>query len=137
MLFRSAKWQPLTWLDASAEFGYDGRSNHAESQADRGYRTTAANSNNLGYLDWSSNKSYAVNGAAMVTARKSWFENALDSRLTLRTSYEASDDSGASLGGVQLAVPGLEDPNAVVTGQYIGGYNEQVKALGMFVNLGQ
>lgn len=131
----SAKWQPLTWLDASAEFGYDGRSNHRESQADRGFRTTAANSNNLGYLDWSDNKSYAVNGAAMVTARKSWFENALDSRLTLRTSYEASDDRGGSYGGVQLAVPGLEDPNAVVSGQYIGGYSEQVKALGMFANL--
>jgi hypothetical protein len=32
-------------------------------------------------------------------------------------------------------VPGLEDPNAVVSGQYIGGFSEQVKALGMFANL--
>ncbi len=131
----SAKWQPLTWLDASAEFGYDGRSNHRQSQADRGFRTTAARSANLGYLDWSSSKSFALNGAAMVTARKSWLDNALDSRLTLRTSYEASDARGDSLGGVQLAVPGLEDPSAVVSGQYIGGYSEQVKALGMFANL--
>ncbi|MHB8837697.1 MAG: SusC/RagA family TonB-linked outer membrane protein [Gemmatimonadaceae bacterium] len=131
----SAKWQPLTWLDASAEFGYDGRSNHRQSQADRGFRTTAARSANLGYLDWSSSKSFALNGAAMVTARKSWLDNALDSRLTLRTSYEASDARGDSLGGVELAVPGLEDPNAVVSGQYIGGYSEQVKALGMFANL--
>ncbi|MHB1095031.1 MAG: SusC/RagA family TonB-linked outer membrane protein [Gemmatimonadaceae bacterium] len=131
----SAKWQPLTWLDASAEFGYDGRTNYRQSQADRGFRTTAANSNNLGYLDWSNGKSYALNAAAMVTARKSWFENSLDSRLTLRGSYEASDERTSELGGDVLAVPGLEDPNAVVTGQYIGGSAEQVKALGMFVNL--
>jgi TonB-linked SusC/RagA family outer membrane protein len=131
----NAKWQPLAWLDASAEFGYDSRSNHQQSQADRGFRTTAASNTNLGYLDWSSNKSFAMNAAAMVTARKSWFDNALDSRLTLRTSYEASDDRGNSLGGVNLAVPGLEDPNAVVTGQYISGYSEQVRALGMFANL--
>ncbi len=131
----NAKWQPLTWLDATAEFGYDTRSNHRESQADRGFRTTASRSTNLGYLDWSENKSYALNGAAMVTARKSWLDNALDSRLTLRSSYEASDDRGSSLGGVNLAVPGLEDPDAIVSGQYIGGYSEQVRALGMFANL--
>ncbi len=131
----SAKWQPITWLDASAEFGYDGRSNHRQRQADRGFRTTASSSTNLGNLDWESNKSYALNAAAMVTARKSWFDNSLDSRLTLRGSYEASDDRGATLGGTNLAVPGLEDPNAVVTGQYITGYNEQVRALGMFANL--
>jgi TonB-linked SusC/RagA family outer membrane protein len=131
----NAKWQPLTWLDASAEFGFDSRNNHRESQADRGFRTTAANSNNLGYLDWSDNKSYALNTAAMVTARHSWLDNALDTRLTLRTSYEASDDRGGSYGGVNLAVPGLEDPDAVVTGQYIGGYSQQVRALGMFANI--
>jgi TonB-linked SusC/RagA family outer membrane protein len=131
----SAKWQPLTWLDASAEFGYDGRSNHQEGQTDRGYRTTAANSNNLGSLNWSSGRSFAMNGAAMVTARKSWLENALDSRLTLRGSYEASDDRTMGLSGTNLAVPGLEDPSAVITGQAIRGSSEQVKALGMFVNL--
>ncbi len=131
----SAKWQPLTWMDASAEFGYDSRSNHAESQQDRGYRTTAASSANLGSLAWSSNRSYAMNAAAMVTARKSWLDNALDSRLTLRTSYEASDDRGLNHGGNTLAVPGLEDPNAVVSGQFIGGYSEQVRALGMFANV--
>ena len=131
----SAKWQPITWLDASAEFGYDARSNHQQSQLDRGYRTSASSSTNLGSLAWSSNKSYALNAAAMVTARKSWFDNALDSRLTLRTSYEASDDRGSSLSGVNLAVPGLENPGAVIQSQAIGGYSEQVRALGMFANL--
>lgn len=131
----NAKWQPLTWLDASAEFGYDARFNHQESQADRGFRTTASSSTNLGYLDWSDNKSYALNTAAMVTARKTWLDNALDSRLTLRTSYEASDDRGGSYGGVNLVVPGLWDPNAVVSGQYIGGYTQQIRALGMFANV--
>ncbi|MDQ8154192.1 MAG: SusC/RagA family TonB-linked outer membrane protein [Gemmatimonadota bacterium] len=131
----NAKWQPLTWIDASAEFGYDGRTNFQTGQLDRGYRTTASSSNNLGSLDWSNGKSFAINGAAMVTMRKSWFENSLDSRLTLRTSYEASDDRGQSLGGANLAVPGLADPNAVVTNQYIGGFTEQVRALGMFANI--
>ncbi|MBM3908180.1 MAG: SusC/RagA family TonB-linked outer membrane protein [Gemmatimonadetes bacterium] len=131
----SAKWQPLPWMDASAEFGYDSRSNHAQSQQDRGYRTSAASSANLGSLGWSSNRSYAMNAAAMVTARKAWFDNALDSRLTLRTSYEASDDRGLSHSGNTLAVPGLEDPSAVIAGQAIGGYTEQVRALGMFANL--
>lgn len=131
----NAKWAPLTWLDASAEFGYDSRFNHRESQADRGFRTTASSSNNLGYLDWSEGKSYALNWAAMATARKTWLDNALDSRLTLRTSYEASDERTSGMGGVNLAVPGLEDPDAIVSGQYLDGSSEQVRALGMFANL--
>lgn len=131
----NAKWQPLTWLDASAEFGFDSRNNHRESQADRGFRTTAASNTNLGYLDWSDSKSYALNTAAMVTARHAFLNNALDSRLTIRASYEASDDRGGSYGGNNLVVPGLSDPNAVVTGQYIGGYSQDIRALGMFTNL--
>ena len=131
----TAKWQPLAWLDAQAEFGYDGRNNYYVSQADRGFRTTAANSNNLGYLDYSAGRSYALNGAANVTARKSWFENTLDSRLTLRTSYEASDSRTQGMGGTNLAVPGLQDPDAAITNFYITGGTEQIRALGMFANL--
>ncbi|MBI2407626.1 MAG: SusC/RagA family TonB-linked outer membrane protein [Gemmatimonadetes bacterium] len=131
----NAKWQPLTWLDASAELGYDSRANHREGQRDRGFRTTASSSANQGNLDWSEGKSYALNTAAMVTARRSWLDNTLDSRLTLRTSYEASDDRTSSMGGVNLAVPGLEDPDAIISGQYIGGTSEQVRALGMFANI--
>ena len=131
----SAKWQPLTWLDASAEFGYDGRNNFQTGQLDRGYRTTASNSNNLGSLTWSADKSYALNASVMSTARKSWFDNALDSRLTLRYSYESSDDRFQQLSGSNLAVPGLQDPNAVITGQAVSGSTEQIRALGMFANI--
>ena len=71
----------------------------------------------------------------MVTARKSWLDNALDSRLTLRSSYEASNGFTQTLGGSNLAVPGLADPDAVITGQYISGSTETIRALGMFANL--
>ncbi len=131
----TAKWQPLSWLDAQAEVGFDGRSNYQTGQRDRGFRTTASSSTNLGNIDYNAEKQYALNGAANVTARKSWFENTLDSRLTLRGSYEASDDRYQESGGTNLAVPGLEDMNAAITNFYIGSSTEQIRALGMFANL--
>ncbi len=131
----SAKWQPLSWLDTEGNLGYDGRTNFQEQQRDRGWRTTAATAINLGDIDRSSNKSYAMNSSLNVTARKSWLENALDSRLTLRTSYETSDDRGQWSGGTNLAVPGLWDANAAITNFYIGSSSEQVRALGMLANV--
>lgn len=131
----TAKWQPLAWIDAEANFGYDTRSNFYQSQADRGFRTTASSSNNLGYLDYSAGKSYALNGSANVTMRRSFLKNALDSRLTLRTSYEASDDRSQGMGGSNLAVPGLQDPDAAITNFYLDGSTEQIRALGMFADL--
>ncbi len=131
----SVKWQPLTWLDAMGEFGYDTRNNDYRDQWDKGFRTTAASSTNLGGLSYSSSQSFAMNGALMVTARKSWFENSLDSRITARASYESSDDRGMGLSGSNLAVPGLATPNSVISSQAINGYSQQVRALGMFTNL--
>jgi len=131
----TSKWQPLSWLDAEFNVGYDGRSNFQESQQDRGYRTSSSSSTNLGSVSRSSSRSYAMNSAANVTMRKSWLENALDSRLTLRYSYETSDDRSQSSAGQNLAVPGLADPDAAITNFSISGGSEQIRALGMLANV--
>lgn len=131
----TSKWQPLTWLDAEFNLGYDSRSNFFEQQQDRGYRTSSSSSTNLGSIRRDAGRSYAMNSAANVTMRKSWLENALDSRLTLRYSYEASDDRYQRSDGQNLAVPGLADPDAAITNFSITGSTEQIRALGMLANL--
>lgn len=131
----TSKWQPLSWLDAEANLGYDARSNFYEQQEDRGYRTSAASSTNLGTIRRDAEKQYAMNASANLTARKSWFDNALDSRLTVRYSYEASDDRYMRNDGANLAVPGLADADAAITNFSITGSTEQIRALGMFTNL--
>lgn len=131
----SSKWQPLGWLDAEFNVGYDGRSNFAEQQQDRGYRTTTSSTTNLGNIDRSSSRSYALNSAATVVMRRSWLENALDSRLTLRSSYETSDSRSQGGGGTNLAVAGLRDPDAAITNFYTTGGTEQIRALGMLADV--
>lgn len=134
----TARWQPLLWLDGEFNFGFDHRSNHQESMTDLGYRTTTGpgGSTQLGSVSRSSNRSYSLNASADVTARRNWFEENLSSRLTFRTLFEAQDDRGLGASGSQLLVPGLMTiaaTNASTRGA--SSYIQQVRQLGMFVNL--
>lgn len=131
----TARWAPMTWLDAEATFGYDNRNNFQEQMLDRGYRTTAQSSSNLGSIDRSAGRSYSLNTSGNVSARHNWFDDALSSRLTLRYLYEAQDSRGQSTGGTNLAVPGLYTPNAAIQNFYTGGSQTQIRQLGFFSNL--
>jgi TonB-linked SusC/RagA family outer membrane protein len=136
----TARWQPLTWLDAEGNFGFDTRSNHQETMSDVGYRIPTNSSSlipiTLGDVARSSNRSYSLNSSLDVTARRNWFEENLSSRLTLRTLFEAQDDRGLSGGGEDLLLPGLQTiaiTNAET--RRAGSYIEQVRQIGMFANL--
>jgi TonB-linked SusC/RagA family outer membrane protein len=134
----TARWQPLLWLDAEGNFGFDSRSNHQESMSDRPFRTTAGpeRSAHYGNVSRSSNRSYSLNASLDVTARRNWFEENLSSRLTLRTLYEGQDDRGLSANGSVLVVPGLNDIAATDAATRNGGsFIEQVRQIGMFANL--
>ena len=134
----TARWQPLLWLDAEGTFGFDQRTNHAESKTDIGYRTTAgpAGTTQLGSISRSSNRSYSLNSSFDVTARKNWFGDNLSSRVTFRGLFEAQDDRGLNVSGSQFVVPGLDDVGGTLATTRNGNsYVEQVKQIGMFVNL--
>lgn len=123
------RWQPLSWLDGDLTFGYDGRQNFAQSQTDKGYLTTGT-TQNLGSIDRSAGRSYSLNSQASVTARRSFFEDAINTRLNFRATYEAQDERGQSLNGTDLVVPGLADPDAAKVPNSISGSTEQVRQLG-------
>ncbi len=130
------RWRPLTWLDAEAQYGYDGRQNFQEVQQDRGFRTIFNSpAANLGNISRSSGRSNSSNASVNVTARRGWFDESLNTRLTLRYLYEEQTDLFQNSAGQQLAVPGLRTPNAAVTNFSIGGDESQVRQVGMFTNL--
>ncbi len=130
------RWRPLTWLDAEAQYGYDGRQNFQQTQQDRGYRTIFNSpAANLGNVSRSSLRSNSSNASVNVTARRSWFDDALNTRLTARYLFEEQMSISQSGDGEQLAVPGLRTPNSAVTNFGIGGGESQVRQIGMFTNL--
>ncbi len=134
----TARWQPLLWLDAEANFGYDFRQSLQEDQEDRGYRITVApaGSRALGYAARNTGRDMSLNGSLDVTARRNWFADNLSSRLTFRTLFEGQDSRGLNVTGSDLVVPGLRDVNATrATTRTGGSYIEQVRQMGMFLNL--
>jgi TonB-linked SusC/RagA family outer membrane protein len=131
----TARWTPLSWLDGEFNFGFDGRNNFQESQQDRGYRTSALSSTNLGSISRSAGRSYSLNASGNLSARRNWFSDALSSRLTLRYLYETQDSRSQSTGGNNLAVPGLQDPDAAITDFFTSGGTSTVRQLGFFTNL--
>ena len=131
----TARWTPLSWLDGEFNFGFDGRNNFQESQQDRGYRTSALSSTNLGSISRSAGRSYSLNASGNLSARRNWFSDALTSRLTLRYLYETQDARSQSTGGNNLAVPGLQDPDAAITDFFTSGGTSTVRQLGFFTNV--
>ncbi len=134
----TARWQPLLWLDAEGTFGFDQRTNHAESKQELGYRTAAgpAATTQLGNIQRSSGRSYSLNGSVDVTARRNWFSDNLSSRITFRGLFEAQDDRGLNVGGSNIVVPGLNDVGGTLATTRNGNsYVEQVRQIGMFTNL--
>ena len=132
----TARWQPLTWMDAEANLGYDGRRTFLFSQQERGYRTTTSDpSTNVGANDREGRGSSSINSSLDVTMRRNWFADALSSRLSLRYLFEAQNSHGFDAGGENIAVPGLADPDATIENFYYSGFNEDVRQMGMFANL--
>jgi TonB-linked SusC/RagA family outer membrane protein len=130
------RWRPLTWLDAEAQYGYDSRQNFQQAQQDRGYRTPQNSPvANLGNNSRSAGRSNSSNASLNVTARRSWFDDALNTRLTMRYLYEEQNGWFQSASGEQLAVPGLRTPNAAITNFAYGGDEDAVRQIGMFSNL--
>ncbi len=133
----TARFQPTAWLDAEFNFGSDLRANHAESQVDKGYRNSISSpSTHLGSASRSSNKSYSLNTSLDVTARRSFVDDKLSTRLTFRGLFEAQDDRGLSASGSTIVVPGLRTINSTLASTRSGSsYEQTVRQIGMFVNL--
>lgn len=133
----TARWQPFTWMDAEANFGFDGRTNHQFSQQDRGYRATNTSlvTTPLGTNSRSTNNDNSLNASADVTMRRDWFDNQLNSRLSFRYLFEAQRNRGFNAEGDNIVVPGLRDPNATIQNFEYGGNSSDVRQVGAFVNL--
>ncbi|MBX9928950.1 MAG: SusC/RagA family TonB-linked outer membrane protein [Gemmatimonadaceae bacterium] len=132
----TTRWAPTSWMDVEGNVGYDGRNTVQETQQDKGYRTTAsAPATNLGIIIRNAGRSYSLNSSLNVLMKRDWFENKLNTRLTLRYLYEAQDDRRQNSRGENLAVAGLADPDAAIANFTIGGSSETVRQVGMFANV--
>lgn len=131
----TTRWQPLTWLDGEFNLGYDGRENLAESQQDRGWRTSVAGPANLGFNSRSTGASYSLNSSIDLTARRSFMGDDLSARLSGRYLFEQQADRFFNSRGENIIVPGLNDPNATIANFSYGGGSEDVRQIGMFLSL--
>ena len=125
----SLRWQPLTWFDAEYSFGYDGRNNYDENQTDKNYLQTGT-TQYLGFVSRGTAKNYSLNTSLSLTARKSFFGDAINTRTNFRATYEAQDNRSESLSGTNLVVPGLATANSAITGFGINSSTTQIRQLG-------
>jgi len=129
------RWSPLSWLDGEFNFGYDNRNNFQQDQRDRGYRTSAQSSINLGDNSRSANRDISLNTSVNLSARKNWFDDALSTRLTLRYLEEGQQFNNQETEGTNIAVPGLATPNSTIQNFGTGGSTETIRQQGYFANL--
>lgn len=125
----STRWSPFTWFDAEYTFGVDMRNDFQDNQTDKNYLQTGT-TQYLGSVSRSATKNYSLNSQVSLTARKSFFGDAINTRTNFRSTYEAQDNRSQSLSGTNLVVPGLATANAAITGQSIGSGTSQIRQLG-------
>ena len=125
----TVRWAPLTYFDAEYTFGYDGRQNLQDDLLDKN-SLQGGTTQYLGFISYSTQKQYSLNSSLSLTARKSFFGDAINTRTNFRATYEAQDIRTAGLSGTNLVVPGLYTANAAITGFSINSSTQQVRQVG-------
>jgi TonB-linked SusC/RagA family outer membrane protein len=128
----SIRWQPLTWVDGTFDFGYDRTNTQDQGMTIKGYRITTNSSPSvpLGSLARSGGFSQSYNASMNWTARRDLLSN-LAGRLTIRGTYEQQDDNSDRQSGSQLAVPGITNTQALITSQAISSSESSQRAIGL------
>ncbi|MBM4194028.1 MAG: SusC/RagA family TonB-linked outer membrane protein [Gemmatimonadetes bacterium] len=129
------RWQPMSWLDGSLDFGYDRSNNQDRGMTVRGYRfTTVSSTTSLGSISRSDSYSQSYNVALNWTARRDLLSD-LTARLTLRSTYEQQDSQADAQSGANLAVPGVTTSSAAIANQAISSSESTQRAMGFVGSL--
>ena len=100
----TARYQPLDWLDAEANFSFDRLNLNFSQFQNRNFRTTNVNpATNNGFLFNGVANTQAINTSTQVTARRQLLAD-LNSRFNVRWLYEQQDFDRRSLQGNFLRV---------------------------------
>ena len=125
----TAKYSATSWLDFDGNFSYDRTNSSSVYQRDRGFRTTASSSTNLGYFQYGTGNNQSLNSAINANARKSWGD--LNTRYTARYLYEQQDFESSGLNGSSLAVPGLSTADNIYGTPTVGTGYQSIRSIGL------
>ena len=129
------RWQPISWLDGTFDFGYDRSNFNDRGLTPRGYRyTTTQSTTSLGSIYRDDNYGQSYNVSMNWTARRDLLSD-LTSRWTFRTTYEQQDAQADGQSGSNLAVPGVTNTQAAISSQAISSSESSQRALGFIGSL--
>ncbi|HEY2375949.1 MAG TPA: SusC/RagA family TonB-linked outer membrane protein [Gemmatimonadaceae bacterium] len=125
----TARYTPTSWLDLDANGSYDRTNSSGLFMYDKGFRTTAISSDNLGsqshYAGYGQSYNTAINGSA----HRSWGN--LTARYTARYLYEQQDIYSEALNGSTLAVAGLTTAKDATTGFGLNSTTQSIRSVGI------
>lgn len=125
----TARYTPLSWLDVDGNASYDRTNSSGLFQYDKGYRTTAISSDNLGSMTHYAGYGQSYNTALNASAHRS-FGN-LSARYTARYLYEQQDIYSEALNGSTLAVAGLTTAKDATTGFGENSTTQSIRSIGI------
>ena len=129
------RWQPLSWLDGTFDFGYDRSNNTARGGTARGYRfTTTQQTTSLGDINRSDSYGQSYNVSLNWTARHD-LRSDLAARFSFRSTFEQQDGQNDGQSGSNLAVPGVTNTQAAIANQAISSSESSQRALGFSASI--
>ena len=125
------RWQPMSWLDGSFDFGYDRSNDQSRGMTTRGYRITSTQTSTipLGSISRGDGYGQSYNVSLNWTARRDLLAD-LAARFSARMTYEQQDGQSDSQSGSNLAVPGVTNTSAAIQNQSIGSSESSQRAYG-------
>src|SRR5881394_517623 len=102
----SVQYAPVNWFNMEGSLGYDRRNIGFSQINDKGFRTTTANSANLGQIFRAATGREALNGSVNATFKRD-FGPDLKSKYQFRYLFEQRDFNTQSAQGSQLSVQGV------------------------------
>lgn len=132
----SVKYRPVSWADASWDFGYDAGQNWTELKTDRGARnpapSAAALNRPFGSFDRLNGFQQSFNTSLNVTLRRQLTQD-INGTISLRYLYEQQDFVSDQFGGTNLVVAGLNTASAATANQYISSSQSRLSQIGVFL----
>jgi hypothetical protein len=116
-------------LDFDANGSYDRTNSSGIFMFDKGFRTTAVSSDNLGSMQHYAGYGQSFNTAVNGSAHKTWGN--LTARYTARYLYEQQDIYSENLSGSTLAVAGITTAKDATTGFGENSASQSIRAIGI------
>ena len=128
-------YTPSSWLQLSADFGYDLNNKRNFNFRDKGYRSTSNSpTTNSGGIGSGSEADRSYNGSFDANITHD-FASDLTSRWTVRYSYEQQDENSEGLSGDHLSVKQVADVDNSTQNFSIGSGSSSIRRMGILGSL--